>query len=356
MNSPSAQLRPIHDLPRGDAFDLFEVFDSRGWTDGLPIVPPTRARVDAFIAESGREATDLLALFPPAFQEATIGVLAVNAVMAGCRPQYFPVVVAAIEAMLDPAFNLYGINATTHPVAPLAIVSGPIVDRIGLNHGYNVFGSGFRANATIGRAIRLAMINVGGGTPGKGDRATHGQPAKFSYCIAEDAAGSPWPSLAEQRGFGCADDVVTIFGADAPHEVNDHSSGSGAGVLDTISSVFANLGCNNAYFNEGELCLVMGPEHAERVARDGWSLKDVQAYLHERCRLRAGDLKAVGKFDKLVSKRFNLRDDNARVPMVRSPEDILILIAGGAGQHSMAIHSFGMTRAVSRPIQSGRGS
>jgi hypothetical protein len=274
----------------------------------------------------------------------------VNAVMAGCRPSYFPIVVAAVEAMLDPAFNLYGINATTHPVAPLAIVSGPIVAEVGLNHGYNVFGQGWRANATIGRAIRLAMVNVGGGVPGQGDRATHGQPAKFSYCIAEDVAGNPWQSLAEQRGFGRDENVVSMFGADAPHEVNDHSSGSGAGVLDTISSVFTTLGCNNAYFNDGELCLVMGPEHADRVARDGWTLAEVRNYLFGRCRLSAAELKSVGKFEKLIGRRFNLNDGAARVPMVRSPEDILLLVAGGAGQHSMAIHSFGMTRAVSRRI------
>lgn len=334
----------------GDLETVNAAFIARGMGDGLPIIPPSRRRVDAMLAGVDRDPGEIVGLFPPAFNDATIASLAVNAVMAGCLPDYFPVVVAAVEALLDPAFNLYGINATTHPVCPLLIVSGPIVERIGLNSGYNVFGQGWRANATIGRALRLAMVNVGSGRPGEGDRATHGQPGKFSYCIAENAALNPWRSLAEQQGFCRQDDCVTVFGADAPHEVNDHTSGSGAGVLDVIASVFATLGNNNAYFNGGEMLLVMGPEHAARLADDGWSLETIQHYLFERCRIRSGDLKAVGKFEKLIVKNFNLRDENAMVPMIGTPQDLLVAVAGGAGQHSMAIHSFGMTRAVTRRI------
>jgi hypothetical protein len=334
----------------GDFEAVNDLFEARGMGDGLPIVPPTRARVEAMLAATARDPGEVLGLFPPAFNDATVATIAVNAVMAGCRPEHFAVVLAAIEAMLDPTFNLYGINATTHPVCPLLIVSGPVVARIGLNHGYNVFGQGWRANATIGRAVRLAMVNVGGGRPGEGDRATHGHPGKYSYCIAEDATGNPWVPLSVQRGFDPGQSVVTIFGADAPHEVNDHTSGSGRGVLDVTASVFATLGNNNAYFNGGEMLLVMGPEHAHRIARDGWTLDRVREYLFKTCRLSSASLKAVGKFDKLTSKAFDADDDEAMVPMMGAPEDMLIAVAGGAGQHSMAIHSFGMTRAVSRLI------
>jgi len=319
--------------------------------DGLPIVPPTRARVEAMLAATARDPGDVLGLFPPAFNDATVAAIAVNAVMAGCR--------RSISRWCSPRSRRCSIrpsicteiNATTHPVCPLLIVSGPVVARIGLNHGYNVFGQGWRANATIGRAVRLAMVNVGGGRPGEGDRATHGHPGKYSYCIAEDAAGNPWSPLSVQRGFDPGQSVVTMFGADAPHEVNDHTSGSGRGVLDVTASVFATLGNNNAYFNGGEMLLVMGPEHAHRIARDGWTLDRVREYLFKTCRLSSASLKAAGKFDKLTSKAFDADDDEAMVPMMGAPEDMLIAVAGGAGQHSMAIHSFGMTRAVSRPIE-----
>lgn len=338
------------DIVADDFEEINDAFYARGMTDGLPIVPPTRARVERMLSGSKRTVDEVLGLFPPSFDEATVGAVAVNAVMAGCRPEYLPVVLAAVEAMLEPEFNLYGINATTHPVTPLLVVSGPVVGRLGLNFGYNCFGQGNRGNATIGRAVRLTMINIGRGRPGEGDRATHGHPGKFSYCIAEDAVGNPWEPLHMQRGFAADESAVTVFGAEAPHEVNDHSSGSGAGVLDVIASTFATLGSNNAYFNNGELCAVMAPEHAERVARDGWSLAEVQAYLFNACRNSAASLRASGKYEKLVQRRFNEKDADAMVPMVARPEDICVFVAGGAGQHTMAIPSFGMTRSVTRRV------
>lgn len=340
---------PTLDIP-AEFDEANDLFYARGMTDGLPIVPPTRTRVARMLSAVDRDPTERLGRFPPAFNETTVGTLAVNAVMAGCRPEYLPVVIAAVEAMLQPEFNLYGINATTHPVAPLLIVSGPVVEDLGLNAGYNVFGQGWRANATIGRAVRLAMVNIGGGRPGTGDRATHGQPGKYSYCIAEDCARNPWAPLKVQLGFPADASTVTVFGAETPHLVNDHTSGSGAGVLDVVSSVFATLGNNNSYFNAGQLLLVMGPEHAERVAQEGWALDEVRQYLFQHCRLRSDRLKACGKFPKLVSRRFNTLDEQALVPMMATPADMLIMVAGGAGQHSMAVHSFGITRAVTRPI------
>src|SRR3989449_5675575 len=154
---------------------------------------------------------------PPLWRQATLEKLAVNAVMAGCEPAYFPVVVAAVEAMLEPPFNLYGVQATTHPVAPLVIVHGPVAGRLGVHAGSGCFGPGFRANVTIGRAIRLILMNVGGGWPGRHDMATQGSPAKFAYCIAEREDASPWGPLHER-------DVVTVYGGEAPHNINDHGS------------------------------------------------------------------------------------------------------------------------------------
>jgi hypothetical protein len=323
----------------------------RGMTDGLPVVPPTRARVEAMIAGARRDPAESLGAFPPAYNEATIGKLAVNATMAGCRPEYMPVLIAAIEAMLDPAFNLYGINATTHPVSPLIIINGPIVRELKVNFGYNVLGQGWRANATIGRATRLAMINMGGGRPGTGDMATHGHPGKYSYCMAENEAKSPWEPLHVRRGFSASDSTVTVFGAEAPHEVNDHTSVTGAGIMTTQAHTFATLGNNHAYLTAGEFCLVMGPEHAETIARDGWSIPQVQQYLFGKARLKLGTLRAVGKAAKLVTKHFNPLDDDEMIPLTMSPDDIMILVAGGAGKHSMAIPSFGMTRSITRLVK-----
>ncbi|MEK7714244.1 MAG: hypothetical protein AAB387_02200, partial [candidate division NC10 bacterium] len=184
---------------------VLAAFCERGWCDGLPIIPPTEDRVAAMLGGAAPDRS--FGAMPPLWRQATLEKLAVNAVMAGCEPASFPVIVAAVQAMLDPAFNLYGVQATTHPVAPLLIVHGPIAAALGIHAGSGCFGPGFRANATIGRAIRLILMNVGGATPGRHDMATQGSPAKFSYCIAERVDASPWGALRE-------DDAVTVFGGE----------------------------------------------------------------------------------------------------------------------------------------------
>ncbi|MGH7419669.1 MAG: UGSC family (seleno)protein, partial [Candidatus Rokuibacteriota bacterium] len=192
--------------------DVYAEFCKREWCDGLPFVPPTAERVGAMRAGARAEPAVTLGLMPPLWRECTIEKLAVNAVMAGCEPAYFPVVVAAVRAMLDPAFNLYGVQATTHPVAPLVVVSGPYARTIGMHAGSGLFGPGFRANATIGRAIRLILMNVGGGWPGRGDMATQGSPAKFAYAIAEREDATPWEPLHVALGFEAEQSAVTVFG------------------------------------------------------------------------------------------------------------------------------------------------
>ena len=201
-------------------------FCTRQWCDGLPIVPPTEGRVQAMLG--GRDPNTSLGAMPPLWRGATLEKLAINAVMAGCEPSYFPIVVAAVEAMLDPAFNLYGVQATTHPVAPLIIVNGRYGQSIGVHGRQGCFGPGFRANATIGRAVRLVLLNVGGAWPGRGDMATQGSPAKFSYCIAENEEQSPWEPM--KQG-----DTVTVYGGEPPHNVNDHVATTAGMVLTTIA-------------------------------------------------------------------------------------------------------------------------
>src|SRR5438093_7230659 len=241
-----------------------ELYVERGWTDGLPIVPPTAERVAEFVRRTERDRHEVVAVLPPRQGEATIEKLAINAVMAGCRPEYFPIVVAAVEAVSQPPFNLDAVQATTHPVAPLLIVNGPIAREIGLNGSYNAFGQGFRANVTIGRALRLVLMNVGGGLPGSGDRATQGNPAKIAYCVAENEAENPWEPLHVEAGLPADASVVTAFGCEGPHNIQDHFSATGLGILLTVAGAMGQGGSNNL-LGRGWPLLSLGPEHAATI-------------------------------------------------------------------------------------------
>ena len=319
-------------------------FCKREWCDGLPIVPPTEDRVRAMLG--GRDGDKSLGAMPPLWRLATLEKLAVNAVMAGCEPSYFPIVIAAVEAMLDPIFNLYGVQATTHPVAPLVVVNGPYGHSIGVHGGQGCFGPGFRANATIGRAIRLILLNVGGAWPGRGDMATQGSPAKFSYCIAENEESSPWAPL--RPG-----DTVTVYGGEPPHNVNDHISTTAGGILTNVADTAVSLGSNvGAYFSQAQLMVVLGPEHAKTVAGDGFSREDVQRYVYENARLPLGLLKLSGMYGMHDWPGWMnaIRDDDARPPRVPSPDDVFVLVAGGSGKHSCVVPNCTFSRAVSRPI------
>src|SRR5262245_55027329 len=190
-------------------------FDER-WTDGLPVVPPVAEKVEAMLAAVDRNPTEMLGAVPPRGGMATVETVAIQAVMGGCKPEYFPIVLAALEAMLEPAFNLNGIQSTTNSVIPLCIISGPVVERLNINCGSNVFGGGHRTNGTIGRAIRLVLWNLGGGYPETGDKDPEGSPAKWSYCIAERQEENPWSSLHEERGYPWDQSCVTMFGCRTP--------------------------------------------------------------------------------------------------------------------------------------------
>jgi hypothetical protein len=324
---------------------VLAAFCEREWCDGLPIVPPTDARVDAMLGGADPERT--LGATPPLWRQATLEKLAVNAVMAGCEPPHFPVIVAAVEAMLDPAFNLYGVQATTHPVAPLVIVHGPVAATLGVHGGSGCFGPGFRANATIGRAIRLILLNVGGAWPGRYDMATQGSPAKFSYCITENVAASPWGPL-------CAEDAVTVFGGEPPHNVNDHVSTTATGILSTVADTAVSLGSNVGWFlSQSQLLVVFGPEHAAVVAGDGLSRTDVQRFLYEHARLPLGTLKRGGMWgmQDWPAWMSAVQDDDAQMAQVPSADDIYVIVAGGPGKHSAVVPNCTFSRAVSRPIR-----
>jgi hypothetical protein len=338
------------ELPEAEVYDEFV---RRGWCDGLPIVPPTPERVEAMLAAAAAAPARFLGLMPPLWRECTVEKVGVNAVMAGCRPEYFPVILTAVEALLEPAFNLYGVQATTHPVAPLLIVSGPAAERIGMHSGSGCFGPGFRANATIGRALRLVLMNVGGGWPGRHDMATQGSPAKYSFAISEAEAASPWPPLHVSLGFAAAQSVVTVFGGEPPHNVNDHVGTTAAGILNNVADVAATLGSNVGwYFSQSQLLVVLGPEHAATIASDGFTREDVQRFVFEHARLPLGRLKLGGMWGihdwPLWMQKVT--DEAAMLPLVPSPDDVLVMVAGGPGKHSAVVPNCTFSRAVSRVV------
>jgi len=324
-------------------------YQEKGWTDGLPIVPPTESAVRAFLEAAGRDPREIVGVLPPRQGEATIERIAVNAVMAGCRPEYFPLVLAAVEALADPLFNLDSIQATTHPVAPLIVVNGPIAREIGLNSGGNAFGQGCRANVTIGRAVRLVLMNVGGGLPGVGDRATQGSPAKLAYCVAENEADSPWEPLHVEAGFSPDESTVTAFGCEGPHNIQDHFSNTALGVLLTTAGAMGQAGSNNL-LSRGWPLLSLGPEHAATIAQEGYTKAQVKEFLFEHARF---PFNRLGKeYQRQQVEHFGVVDaPDTMVPIVSAPEDISVIVVGGAGKHSCWHPTFGNgTRPTRRVI------
>jgi len=340
----AAERHPVEDSV--EAINDYAV--AAGWSDGLPIIPPTPERVAQFIEHAQMDAHAELGAMPPRNGVVTVEKLAINSVMAGCLPAYFPVVVDTVRAMLEEPFNLYAVQSTTHPCAPLAILNGPLPRSLGVNARYNCFGAGARANATIGRAIRLILLNVGGAVPGLLDRATQGQPSKYAYCIAENEEESPWEPLHVERGLSAEESAVTVCGAENPHNINDHVSDAADGILTTIASSMASMGTNNAYLY-GEPILALGPEHAAVLARDGVGKDEIRRYVFEKARIPRAEWSRGGMYEMSGTEDF-FPDDEA-LPILRKPEDLMVIVAGGPGRHSCWMPTFGaMTRSVTRRI------
>lgn len=325
----------------------------KGWSDGLPVVPPTAERVEQMLVYCDRPWGEPVAKIPPRWGEATPLRLAANATMAGCRPEYFPLLLAAVEAMCEEPFNLYGIQATTHQCAPLVIVNGPVARELGVNCGHNAFGPGVQANATIGRAVRFALVNIGGAIPGAGDMSTFGAPGKYTFCVAENEAASPWQPLHVERGFPPEASTVTVVGCEGPHNVNDHESLSAEGILTMIAGTVAITGANDVYY-AAEPLVVFSPEHAATVAAGGYSKADAKRYLFEHARLPLGKFSRENierRFRVKFADRFAHAGLDALVPMVQRAEDFTLIVLGGAGKHSAFLPTFGATRSVTRALK-----
>ena len=334
-------------------FDYFDAACEKGWTDGLPVYPPTASRVAAMLRYTDRKPDDVAGIIPPRNGAATIEKIAINAVMTGCRPEYLPVLIAAVEAMVQTEYNLYGRQTTTHPGAHLLIVHGPIRKELNVNCRQNVLGHGWRANATMGRALRLIMINVGGNQPGVTDMATHGHPGKYSYCMGEDEENSPWEPFHVERGFAKEVSAVTVLCAEAPHNINDQISKTPQSYLGSAASTMSHLGGNAIYRSglKSEQMLVIPAETAQWMWEQGWSKYDVKLFLFEKARQPIRAMRNRGGWDMAPwPKGVDPNDDDCRVPIVGRPDDILILVAGGHQRHMNFIPTSGYNLSVTRPI------
>ena len=297
--------------------DLIEACYEKGWTDGLPVVPPTPERVERMLSGTDRNPEELIAAVPPKWGRATVERIAINAVMAGCKPAYLSLILTAVEAMTSEQFNLHGVQVTTSHVGPMFIVNGPIRKQLEINDGFNLFGQGWRANATIGRALRLICTNIGGALPGELDRAAFGHAGKYTCCIAEKEEASPWDPMHVDRGFQADDSAVTVFAAAGPQTVNDHGSNTAEGILNTISENIAAPGNSS-----GETLLVIGVEHAKTISEDGFSKADIRRYIAD------------------ITQRY-------------SEEDLLLMVAGGpAGRWTIVVPGWGSpsSRAVTLTV------
>ena len=326
-----------------------ELMYETGWTDGLPVVPPTKERVGDFVAYLRRPPDELIGEIPPLGGKATVERLAVNAVMAGCLPEYMPVVVTAIQAMLEDRFNLRGVQCSTGIHCPLIIVNGPAAKQLDINSGYNCFGQGWRANATIGRAVKLALVNLGGAIPGEINKSTFGHPGAFTYCIAEDEEANPWEPFHVEEGFSESDSTVTVYPAEAPHNVMYHAANP-RDFLMVLADSMCTLG-NVQMYVMGDTLVVFSPQHAGILAQAGWRKRDVRMFLFEHARKpvrslrRGGPPQGDGQRGLFWPRFVDPEDDEQMVPLVRRPENINIIVAGGpGGPHSAYLPGWGSAR------------
>lgn len=320
-------------------------------TDGLPLVPPDAERVAVMLAHNGYQSEEEIAMLPPGFESATAGDIAICAVMAGCKAEYLPVLIAATEALADMDFNLVGIATTTGSAAPIYIVNGPIAEQIGLNAGNNLLGSGHRANATLGRAMTLILQNIGGAKPGEVDMATLGQPAKYACCFAENVAESPWPALHVERGFAADANVVTVVGIAGTVEVNDSDSQDAGGLAQTFaqSMLIAGVAGGAGLLGGGEPLCILPPEWAAQFHNDGLSKQQAKTAIWERATL------SVEKLAPAMRRRRMAASADPAAGLIRVAEkadDLMIVVAGGVGRKAAYAPTWGgSTKAISREIR-----
>ena len=355
----------ISDAPIFELEDDWEAINAwfldNDLTDGLPIVPPTEARVAAMTAyvarELGFKPGDVIGTLAPKHGQATVEKIAANAVMAGCKPEYMPVLMACVQGVAAPKFNLDAVQTSTHNTSPLPIVNGPVGKAIDLNHGYNCTGSRWRATSTIGRALQLCMINIGG-TPGSINIHTQGHIARFEHCIAENEAENPWQPLHVERGFDANTSTVTLIPA-CPAAMIDDNGGSQTAkdLLRTLASSIAYVGNRNTN-GEGQPLLILCPQHARLLSVGGYSKAEVKRFIWEFARIPFGSIPEgnLTSFSKKLLKMYGGFNPDMAVPIADKPEDIVIVVMGGTGTHSLSVQTRLASENITVPILRKDGS
>jgi hypothetical protein len=317
--------------------DEVETAYDRGWTDGLPVVPPTAVRVLRMLDGTSRAPDEIVAVVPPDLVPATVEKVAINAVMAGCKPAYLPVVLAAVEAACSDAFNMHGLLATTYFSGPVVIVNGPIAAQIGMNSGVNCFGQGNRANATIGRALQLVVRNVGGGVPGGVDQATFGSPGKHTFCFAEDEIGSPWEPLSVEQGFAAGTSTVSLFPGHGPSGIVDQISRTPESLARTFAAKLRAVSHPKLVMAMGAM-LVVSPEHARVFAEAGWSKARLRAELDALLLIDGDELaRGAGGIDEGLPAEVTA---GRRLPKFRAGDLAIVHAGGSAGMFSAIIEGW----------------
>lgn len=333
-----------------EAIDEFEFFLAKAWSDGLPVVTPTDARLAQMLTGTNRDPEELIGRVPPAMEPATVRTVAIHALMAGCKPEYLPVVLGGLELILREEFNMNGVQGTMNAAAPLMIVNGPYAERIGLHGGNGCFGPGFRANATIGRAIRLMLFNLGGGIPGVASATIFATPLRYTACVTENMAKTPWESLAVSRGYRPADNVITCAMVESPRQCFDDVSQEPRRLLRGIADSMVAMGSWNMHARS-DMVVAMGPQHAEICAKAGMSRADVHGALIELAGRRIGDLKDGGNWRRERALAFpepvDPDDDECFVRAIKHPADLHLVVAGGWGPCTALCHGWsGGSRSV----------
>jgi hypothetical protein len=344
MSGPSLQ-STVHDV--ADAYEANELFQRNGWTDGLPIVPPTEDLVLRFLSAAGLEPADTVGVEPVRRRRITAEKVAIAAVMAGCLPEYMPVVMALVKAVCEPEYGLHGCTASTGGSAPFVVVNGPIRRDLEMNATHNVLGNGNRANATIGRSLRLIIVNVLGGIPGRLDRSTFGHPGKFTFCIAEDEEDSPWVPLAVERGVPAGASAVTVLAAEPPHLIMNEWTRDPREILETYAAAIrANMLTYSIW--AGNYAVVIAKQQREIISAAGWGKREIREFLFESARVTRGQWRSVGK--AAIAGR---RNEEKVHTAFRSPDDLLVVAAGGPAGGFGAIvppwygaKSLAITRAI----------
>lgn len=335
-----------------DAAEANEFYYEKGWTDGMPIIPPTTDRIQAMIEAVALDPDHEIVFIKERRVSVTAEKVAINAVMAGCKPEYMPVIIATLEAIGDPLFSYHGPATSTGGAAVFMLVNGPVAKELHINFGDNLFGPGWRANATIGRAVRLVMRNVIGTLPGRLDRSTLGHAGKYTFCIAENEEESPWPPVHVERGFRPGQNVVTVLAALAPHQFYNQLSNTAEGILTTAC---ANMRVSAGAGNPREYVMVIAGEHMRVIAKEGWSKEDIRRFCFEHTQASLGELKRI----HVMPGDIRPEDETVMQSIVPTAGDFIIVAAGGQGgafscyipAWSNKRSSQSVTREIRKPIK-----